>query len=143
MRSSVRIGRHFLYRHPGGIARGMDARISAGIFGFAGVALGAFGAHGLRQSLDEAALSTYQTAVFYHLVHAGVLLSLALQSSPRIAAVRWAERSLGLGILLFCGSLYLLAVTGLRALGWLTPLGGLCFLAGWAALAASGFKTQP
>lgn len=107
-----------------------------------GVGLGAFGAHGLRARLTPDAMHIYQTAVLYHLIHALGLFAVAWAASagrgdsPQGApAVRFAGWALSIGIVVFAGSLYLLAVTGVRGLGAVTPIGGVCFLAGWAALA--------
>ena len=98
---------------------------------FLAVALGAFGAHGLRSMLEgRGMLEVWNKAVFYHFIHAIALLMLALYG----AINRGACFLLLMGILLFSGSLYLLAMTNLRWLGAVTPLGGLCFLAGWAWL---------
>jgi len=102
------------------------------------VGLGAFGAHGLRGRLDEYATGIYEKAVFYHFVHAlGLLATSTLTrfghlSAPAGSASSWL---LAGGILFFSGSLYLLAVTGQRWLGAVTPIGGLMFIAGWLALA--------
>lgn len=109
----------------------LGIRISAAV-GFLGVALGAFGAHGLKEVLarhDTTAI--WHTAVLYHLVHAVVLLLLAL-TVPHRRGPWW---SLLIGIFLFSGSLYVLALTGIRTLGAVTPLGGVAFLVGWAWLA--------
>lgn len=104
---------------------------------FLAVALGAFGAHVLRDHLSASALQVYQTGIQYHLVHAIALLVLGLLAVNNPArAITWSGWLLQLGIILFCGSLYLLATTGSRSLGIITPLGGLCFLAGWLLLAA-------
>ncbi len=106
-------------------------RISA-LFGFLAVALGAFGAHGLKALLarhDTTAI--WETAALYHLVHSAVLLLVA----GREPLSRGAWGLFAAGILIFSGSLYLLAVTNVRWLGAITPLGGLCLLAGWLALA--------
>ena len=110
-------------------------RISA-IVGFLGVALGAFGAHALRAHLEALKLAdVWEKAVFYHLIHAVVLLLLASRTSfPRLP---WS--CFLAGIVLFSGSLYVLAYTGVRWLGAITPLGGLCLLAGWLILAIRGF----
>ena len=98
---------------------------------FLAVALGAFGAHGLRSTLEaRGMLDAWNKAVFYHFIHAVTLLVLALYGSINRGAC-WL---LIIGILLFSGSLYLLAVTNLRWLGAVTPFGGVCFLAGWAWL---------
>ncbi len=108
--------------------------IAAALAGASGVALGAFGAHALRARLDEAQLATWHTAVLYHLIHACVLVALALyvRATGRTAVLPSAL--FAAGIVLFSGSLYLLALTGWRWLGPVTPLGGVAFLAGWVAL---------
>jgi uncharacterized membrane protein YgdD (TMEM256/DUF423 family) len=98
---------------------------------FLAVGLGAFGAHGLRSTLEgRGMLDVWNKAVFYQFVHAIALLVLALYGTIS----RGACLLLLIGILLFSGSLYLLALTNLRWLGPVTPLGGLCFLVGWAWL---------
>ena len=103
----------------------------AAFAGFLAVALGAFGAHGLKGLLEKnATLAIWQTAALYHLVHAVVLLVLA-QKAP-VARVPFAL--FGAGIAVFSGSLYTLALTNLKWLGAITPLGGACLLAGWLAL---------
>ena len=103
----------------------------AAVFCFLAVALGAFGAHGLQSTLEaRGMLDGWNKAVFYQFIHAIALLVLAMY--PTIN--RGACCLLIAGILLFSGSLYLLALTNLRWLGAVTPLGGLCFLAGWAWL---------
>jgi uncharacterized membrane protein YgdD (TMEM256/DUF423 family) len=95
------------------------------------VALGAFDAHGLKSTLElRGALDVWNKAVFYHFIHAIALLVLALYGVVN----RGAWWLLFAGIFLFSGSLYLMALTNLRWLGLVTPLGGLCFLAGWAWL---------
>ena len=105
-------------------------RIAAALC-FLAVALGAFGAHGLRSTLESRGmLDAWNKAVFYQFVHAIALLVLALYGTVN----RGACLLLLLGILLFSGSLYLLALTNVRWLGAVTPFGGLCFLAGWAWL---------
>jgi uncharacterized membrane protein YgdD (TMEM256/DUF423 family) len=108
----------------------------AAIAGFLGVALGAFGAHGLRARLSPEMLAVFETGVRYHLIHAVAILAVAALM-PRFSG--WLITSACwlflVGIVLFSGSLYLLAVTGVTILGAITPLGGLAFLAGWACLA--------
>jgi uncharacterized membrane protein YgdD (TMEM256/DUF423 family) len=103
----------------------------------AGVALGAFGAHALKDSLSAEARQTYQTAVLYHLVHGLGLLAVGWLGTlkPGEPMVRAAGTALIIGVVLFSGSLYLLSVTGWRKLGMVTPLGGVAFLAGWLLLA--------
>lgn len=104
-------------------------------YGFLAVALGAFGAHGLRDRLSPELMAVYRTAVEYHFYHALALLAVAVLAQ-RLggAALTTAGIGFSLGILLFSGSLYALALTGVRWLGAITPLGGLLFLIGWAAL---------
>src|SRR5262245_54196374 len=105
-------------------------RIAAALC-FLAVALGAFGAHGLRATLEaRGMLDVWNKAVSYHFMHAIALLALALYGTIN----RGACLLLLIGILLVSGSLYLIALTNLRWLGPVTPLGGLCFLAGWAWL---------
>ncbi len=107
----------------------------AAVSGFIAVAAGAFGAHGLKNRLDESMLAVWQTAVAYQFYHTLVLLLIA--ALPALAANRWAVTGGWLftaGIVLFSGSLYVLALTGTRWLGMITPLGGLLWLVGWALL---------
>lgn len=97
----------------------------AGVLGFLGVALGAFGAHGLQSILTaNNTTAIWQTAVLYHLVHSVASLW-AAGKNPVIVWI-WAA-----GIVVFSGSLYILAVTNIKWLGAITPIGGLLFLAGW------------
>jgi uncharacterized membrane protein YgdD (TMEM256/DUF423 family) len=102
------------------------------------VILGAFGAHGLKGRLDGYAMGIYEKAVFYHIVHAlGLLIVSTLGKVGALSAramdyVGWL---LCIGIMLFCGSLYALALSGARILGAITPLGGLSFIAAWFLLA--------
>ena len=104
-----------------------------------GVALGAFGAHGLKGTLSAQALETYHTAVLYHLIHGLGLLAVGWMSTLRPAAplVRPAGWAFVAGIVLFSGSLYLLSLTGAKKLGLITPFGGLALLIGWLCLALS------
>jgi uncharacterized membrane protein YgdD (TMEM256/DUF423 family) len=108
----------------------------AAVVGFLGVALGAFGAHGLRGRISESLLGAYQTGVLYHLVHAGVLVALALYARATSAAITLPASLVLAGIVLFSGSLYAMALTGIGRFGMVTPLGGLCFLAGWLSMLA-------
>ncbi len=104
----------------------------AAITGFLGVALGAFGAHGLDATLvANERVDTWKTAVLYHLVHAVVLLVVGV--FPK--ASRVAAPSFLIGVVLFSGSLYVLSLTNEIWLGAVTPFGGVAFLVGWAALA--------
>lgn len=103
----------------------------AAAFCFLAVALGAFGAHALKNTLqDNGTADVWHTAVLYHLAHAIALVALALHGAQN----RGASYLLIAGIVIFSGSLYVLALTNLRWLGAITPIGGLCFLAGWAWL---------
>ena len=102
------------------------------------VVLGAFGAHGLRGRLDEYRMSVYEKAVFYHFIHGlGMLIAAILPKTGTFTdfAATWVCVLLLAGIVLFSGSLYILAITGHRWLGAITPFGGVCFIAGWVALA--------
>ncbi len=98
-----------------------------------GVALGAFGAHGLRGKIDDYSMSVYERAVLYHFIHALGLLIVSIMPKP--AGVNWPAWLLVAGIVLFCGSLYVLAVMGIRTLGAITPFGGVAFIAAWIVLA--------
>lgn len=111
----------------------------AGVTGFLGAALGAFGAHGLKKRLagtpdGELRLAWWQTGAQYHLVHA---LAIGLAGAAGSTLAGWLLLA---GILLFSGSLYLMALTGRRALGAVTPIGGLLMLAGWLAIAAAAVR---
>jgi uncharacterized membrane protein YgdD (TMEM256/DUF423 family) len=103
--------------------------------GFVAVGLGAFGAHGLRSMLDAARLGTWETAVHYQMFHVVALLAVGLLAQRRDASLlRWSGWSFVAGTALFSGSLYVLALTGVRWLGMITPLGGVGFLLGWGLL---------
>lgn len=102
------------------------------------VMTGAFGAHGLRGKLDDYSMGVYEKAVFYHFIHAlGLLIVSFLVKTGTFSefATSWVCGLLLAGIVIFSGSLYLLAVTGNRALGAITPIGGVCFIAAWVVLA--------
>lgn len=108
--------------------------IAAGLLGFTGVALGAFGAHALKKTLTEhGTITIWQTAVLYHLIHAVALAA--------IPAWSWVGRCWIAGVVLFSGSLYWLALGGPKFLGPVTPLGGLALLLGWALLAWRAFQS--
>ena len=107
------------------------------------VALGAFGAHGLRERLTPQLLETFETGVRYEIYHAFAILVVAF------ALTRWQSNLLPLagwafviGTILFSGSLYILALTGIRWLGAITPLGGVAFIAGWILLAVGVWQSQ-
>ncbi|WPN63248.1 DUF423 domain-containing protein [Pseudomonas sp. P9_35] len=113
----------------------------AAFFGFTGVALGAFAAHGLKDRLSAEYLAIFHTGVTYQLVHTLALLGVALLATHipgRI--VTWAGVSFVVGILLFSGSLYLLTLTGISKLGIITPLGGVAFLIGWVCLGLAAWR---
>lgn len=102
------------------------------------VALGAFAAHGLKERLDAGMLAVFETGVRYQVYHSLALFVVAwLVSRGGSGAVQAGGWCFLVGIALFSGSLYALAVTGMRRLGMITPIGGLLFLCGWAALALS------
>jgi len=114
--------------------------VVAAVLAALAVMLGAFGAHALRGQLDAASLQVWHTAVDYHFWHALALLGLA--GAP---ASRWRSASLiafATGIVLFCGSLYALALSGEKWLGAVTPVGGLAFLAGWACLGWGAWRAS-
>lgn len=108
------------------------------------VAAGAFGAHALKTRIDADLLAVYQTAVQYQFWHALGLLALAILigQRPDVRAFGVAAWLLLVGIVLFCGSLYVLALTGIRGLGAITPIGGVSFLAGWAVLAWAAWRAK-
>ena len=113
----------------------------AAVMGGLSVVMGAFAAHGLARTLDARMLTTFETGARYQMVHALAMGLAAL--AARGAAAKHANIAAALflaGILLFSGSLYLLALTGVSALGMITPVGGLCLIAGWIALALAALK---
>lgn len=114
----------------------------AAINGFLAVALGAFGAHGLKQKLSADMLAVYQTGVQYHFYHTLALFGVALLmlQMPQSPALRWSALLFVIGIIVFSGSLYVLSITGMRWLGAVTPLGGVAFLCGWILLAVAAWK---
>ena len=113
--------------------------------GFLAVAFGAFGAHALKNRLDEYSLGVFRTAVEYQFYHSLALLAvgLLLLWYPGNGLLKISGYSYLAGIVLFSGSLYLLAFTGVRGLGAVTPLGGMCFLAGWATLFIASLRLAP
>ena len=111
------------------------------LMGFLAVIAGTFAAHGLDQHLSPQMLEVFETGARYHMYHALAILIAAViqgQYTTRLPAV--AAGFFFAGIILFSGSLYLLAVTGARWLGMITPVGGLAFLLGWAILVITSFK---
>ncbi len=115
--------------------------VSATIFGFLSVALGSFGAHSLKTFLDEYGKAIYEKAVIYQMFHTIALLAVGLlQHNFKDTSFSLAGWGFFVGILLFSGSLYLLAVTGIKWLGAITPIGGVAFLFGWIWLLFSTIK---
>ena len=115
-----------------------------GIFAFLGVAAGAFGAHALRSRVPTDLLAVFETGARYQMYHALALLAVAWAASRAPSqAIRAAGWLFVTGILVFSGSLYLLALTGIRAWGAVTPIGGVCFLAGWVAMAMAPLHPRP
>ncbi|MCW5912781.1 MAG: DUF423 domain-containing protein [Cyclobacteriaceae bacterium] len=116
--------------------------IAAGLLGFLAVALGAFGAHALKPSLlANNRLDIFNLAVHYQFYHTLALLAIALllhQEEKRL--LKAAGVFMVVGIIFFSGSLYVMAIANISSLGMITPLGGICFLAGWACLVGSAFK---
>lgn len=111
----------------------------AGCCGGLALVAGTFGAHGLEDRLTPERLATFETGVRYHMYHSLALLAcsgLSLLTPP----LRWAVGCFLAGVVLFSGSLYLLAVTDLRWLGMITPAGGVLFIIGWGLLAVSGLR---
>jgi uncharacterized membrane protein YgdD (TMEM256/DUF423 family) len=113
-------------------------------FALLAVMAGAFGAHGLRGQISNRGLEVFQTAVTYQMTHAIALVLIAL-----LSACGLSRRLLGLsagffgaGVLLFSGSLYTLALTDIRWVGPVTPVGGLCFIIGWGFLIAAGVRQK-
>lgn len=110
--------------------------VMGAVLGALGVAAGAFGAHGLKGRLTPEMLAVFETGVRYHLIHSVALLGVAW------AATRWASRAISAagwlfvgGVFLFSGSLYVLTLSGIRAFGAITPIGGVAFILGWLLLA--------
>ena len=117
----------------------LSIKIAASLLTLA-VCMGAFGAHALKNSLDAYSIAVYEKAVFYNFIHAlGLLLvvSFSTQGLLKNKFVPWVCGLLIFGIIVFSGSLYILAITGLKWLGAITPIGGSAFIAAWILLAVS------
>lgn len=121
------------------------ARLFLSIGAFSGalaVMLGAFGAHGLKEKLSAEMMAIYKTGVEYHFYHTLALLAVGIVAmhypSRALSASGWAFVA---GIAIFSGSLYALSMSGIRVLGAITPIGGLCFIAGWVLLAVAVMKS--
>jgi uncharacterized membrane protein YgdD (TMEM256/DUF423 family) len=118
--------------------------IIAALNGFLAVSLGAFAAHGLKNSLPADLLAVFQTGVQYHMYHALALFGVGvlMLQFPTNTLLRVSGYLFLLGIIVFSGSLYALSLSGVRWLGAITPIGGVMFLAGWALLAWSMFSAR-
>ena len=114
----------------------------AAFSGMLAVAFGAFGAHALKNRLDEYALGVFETAVQYHFYHSLALLAVGLVAmyQPQSALLKSSGWLFVFGLMIFSGSLYVLALSGVKWLGAVTPLGGLAFIAGWACLAFAAWN---
>ena len=113
---------------------------ASAISGFLAVALGAFGAHALKQRLSADMLAVYETAVQYHFYHTLALLAVAVLMVNGVQGLKLGGVLFLVGTVIFSGSLYALALSGVKILGAVTPIGGLCLLAGWACLAYVAIK---
>ncbi len=115
--------------------------LTAGFLGATGVGLGAFGAHGLKAMLEaRSASGVWETAVWYHLVHAVALYAASLAPVDRWHQIKHLGWLWGVGVLLFSGSLYVLALGGPRWLGPITPVGGTLLIVGWICVIADGLR---
>ena len=116
----------------------MNWLMVSGALGATAVALGAFGAHGLKERLTPDMLATFEIGVRYHMYHAIAILAVSLAISQE---AKWLSRACAswlIGIAIFSGSLYLLALTNTRWLGAITPIGGVALIAGWCCLIVAG-----
>ena len=113
--------------------------ILAGFLGFAGVALGAFGAHHLADSLSPGMLEIYKTGILYHLIHSVAVLSIALTGKEKFFKSTYVMIA---GIVLFSGSLYIYAQSGVKLFAMITPVGGVCFLIGWLLIIVEGIRMK-
>lgn len=113
--------------------------IISAVSGFTAVAIGAFGAHGLREILSSEMLEIYKTGVLYQLIHSVVLLALALNT---IIKAKLPSIFFLLGVILFSFSLYLYSTSGIRTFAMITPVGGFCFLIGWLLIIYEAVKIK-
>jgi uncharacterized membrane protein YgdD (TMEM256/DUF423 family) len=119
----------------------LAATLGASLAGLA-VGLGAFGAHALRARVDARMLEVFETAVRYQMYHALGLLGVAFLLSRQAPGAGAAGWSFLVGMLIFCGSLYVMVLTGHRWLGAVTPIGGVAFMIGWALLAWAAWRSS-
>jgi len=119
--------------------------IAGAINGFLAVALGAFGAHALKERLSERYLAIWETAVQYQMFHALALIAIAILMHPNLfgasGALNGAGYAILIGIIIFSGSLFALALSGVGILGAITPIGGVAFLVGWVLLIVAVVKS--
>lgn len=113
--------------------------IISAVSGFSAVAIGAFGAHGLKEKLTSEMLEVYKTGVLYHMIHSVVLLALSLNTliKAKLPSVFFL-----LGIILFSFSLYIYSTSGIRFFAMITPVGGFCFLIGWLLIIYEAVKIK-
>ena len=119
--------------------------IAGAINGFLSVALGAFGAHALEERLSQKYLAIWETAVQYQMFHAVALIAIAILMHPNLlgpsGALSTAGYAILIGIIIFSGSLFVLALSGIGILGAITPIGGVAFLVGWVMLIVAVAKS--
>jgi len=113
--------------------------MTGGIVGFVGVALGAFGAHGLKDIISQEMLEIYKTGVFYQLIHAVAILTIGLFSKEKLLI---SASFFLIGIILFSCSLFAYSLTQIKVLTFITPLGGISFLIGWLLIILNGIKMK-
>lgn len=113
--------------------------IIGGVSGFLAVALGAFGAHGLKSQLTPDMLEIFKTGVFYHLIHSVVLLAIGLSGQEKFNK---SAIFISLGILLFSFSLYIYSVTAVKFFAFITPFGGVSLLIGWVLVVYEGMRSN-
>jgi len=113
--------------------------LAGGMFGFLGVALGAFGAHGLKESLTPEMLEIYKTGVLYHLIHSIAILTIGLYGNIKLYK---SALFFSIGIVLFSFSMYIYSITLIKALAMITPAGGVCFLIGWLMIVITALKLR-
>jgi len=114
--------------------------IISSVSGFTAVSIGAFGAHGLRETLTPQMLEIYKTGVLYQLIHSVVLLALTLNT---VIKAKGPSIFFLLGIILFSFSLYLYSTSGIRLFAMITPIGGFCFLIGWLLIIYEAIRLKP
>lgn len=110
---------------------------AGGIFGFLAVALGAFGAHGLKDALTPEMMEIFKTGVFYQLIHSVVILVIGFNGNKKFFR---SALMFSIGIILFSFSLYLYSVTSIKTFAMITPIGGVCFLIGWLMIIITGIS---